>query len=98
MLFHMTNTHTPENCSAHKPERLKIFAAVIESAEENGVHIHSLCVAAPEHTFYGVFETDSAESLERWLDPVPEFGTARITPATDVLTAIGNRLESGLQA
>ena len=93
MLFVMTNTHTPENCAAHSPERLKTFAAVMKSAEENGVHIHSLYVAPWEHTFYRVLEAESADSLGRWIDPLLELTTSKITPVTDGLAAIEERLK-----
>lgn len=94
MLFHITNTHTPENCAAHSPERLKKFAAAIQSAKENGVRIHGLHVAPWEHTLYGVVEAESAESLERWIDPLLDLTTSKITPVSDALATVEERLKS----
>jgi hypothetical protein len=93
MLFHFTNTHTPENCAAHDPERLKKFVAVMKSAEEHGVHIHSMYAAPWEHTVYGVVEAESAGSLGRWADPLLGLTTSKFTPVTDALAAIEERLE-----
>jgi hypothetical protein len=93
MLFHLTHTHTNETCFAHKPEVLKALGAHFTSADEKGVHIRSLHVAPWEHTWYGVFEADSAEAIERFLDPMLELGTAKITPVTDVLATIERRLK-----
>ena len=93
MLFHMTHTHAAQNCPAHNPETLKMLATLVQSAEGKGVRVHSLHVAPWEHTFYGVLEADSAESLEQFMDPMLELGTAQITPVTDVLATIEQRLK-----
>lgn len=93
MLFHVTHVHNHENCFAHKPDVLKTLGAHFKSAEEKGVHIHSLHVAPWEHAWYGVLEAESAEALERFVDPLLELGTAKITPVTDVLATIEQRLK-----
>ena len=94
MLFRMVNTHTPENCPALKPDGLKTFAAVVKSAEEYGVRIHSMHVSPWEHTIYGLLETDNAESLDLWSQPLSPFGITKVSPVTDVLGAIARRVES----
>jgi hypothetical protein len=91
VLVHMTHVHKAEACPVHKPEYLKMLGNALKSAEEKGVHIHSLYVAPWEHTFYGVFEADSAESLEQFLDPLLELGTARITPVEEASLAAFQR-------
>jgi hypothetical protein len=95
MLFQLVNNHTPEDCPALRPDGLKTFAAVVKSAEEHGVRIHSLHVAPWEHAMYGLVETDSAESLDKWFEPMSPFGITKISPVTDVLEAIARRTESG---
>jgi len=93
MLFQMVNTHTPENCPALKPGGLETFAATVKSAEANGVKIRSLHVAPWEHTMYGLLETDNAENLDRWFEPLSPFGITKVSPVTDVLEAIARRTE-----
>jgi hypothetical protein len=92
MLFHFAHVHTPEDCPAHKPEALKMIAAWVQSAEAKGVKIHSLHVAPWEHTYYGVLDADSAESLVQFVDPLLELGTAAITPVTDIVAELKRRL------
>jgi uncharacterized protein with GYD domain len=95
VLVHMTHVHKADVCPAHKPETMQMLGNILKSAEEKGVHVHSLYVAPWEHTFYGVLEADSAESLERFLDPLLELGTARITPVEEAsLAAFEQRLGS----
>lgn len=45
MLLHFTNTHTPENCAAHDPERVKTFATVMKS----GRRMASIFIACTLH-------------------------------------------------
>jgi hypothetical protein len=95
MLFHITQVHTAESCFAHKPETLKSLATSLKSADEQGVHVHSFYVTPWEHTFYLVVETESADSLDRWLDPMLELTTARITPVLDGLAMAAKLVETG---
>ena len=92
MLFHLTHVHNAETCFAHKPDTLKMLADALKSAPENGIRVHSLYVAPWEHTFYGVLEADSSESLSKFIDPLLELGNGTITPVTDVVAEIGRRL------
>ncbi|MCL5735510.1 MAG: hypothetical protein M1274_07965 [Actinobacteria bacterium] len=88
MLFHMTNSHDPENCSAHDAGRLERLAEIVKSAHGRGIILRSLCVAPWEHTFFAVFEAESADAIEGWLDPTLELGCARITPVMDVMSTL----------
>ena len=94
MLFQMVNAHTPEDCPALKPDGLKTFAAVVKSAQENGIRIHSMHVAPWEHTIYGLLETDNAESLDLWFEPLSPFGIIKVSPGTDVLGAMARRTKT----
>ena len=85
-----SNSH-PEDCPAFRPDGLKTFAAVVKSAEEHGVRIHGIHVAPWEHTMYGLLETESAESLDKWFEPMAPFGITKMSPVTDVLEAIARR-------
>jgi len=69
------------------------LAEVMKSARERGINLRSLHLAPWEHTFYGILEAESAEDIERWLDPILGLGMAKLTPVTDAMSSIGQRLE-----
>lgn len=84
MLFHITHTHRPENCSAHKPERQKDFANVMQNADEFGVKLHGSYADAPGHAVYLIAEADDAMALAGLLGPVLEYGQYEIRPVADL--------------
>ena len=83
MLFHITATHEPTNCSAHKPERQAAFAQVMQTAADQGVTLKGVYADAPGHTIYILAETDSALAMAKLLDPVLEYGHYQIRPVAD---------------
>jgi hypothetical protein len=70
MLFFFTHTHPPEDCPALKPANMEKMQRLLNSAEEEGIHIHGMCICASEHNMHGVVEADSAAQVEGWLSPV----------------------------
>ena len=88
MLFHITGTHSPENCSAHRPERLQAFARSVEIAQELGGEVVGSYSNTLEHTLYLVIKADNAEILEKAFDPVLEYGHFKVTPVTDALETL----------
>ena len=92
MLFHITHTHTAENCSAHRPERQDNFRSVMQGADEMGVTLHGVYVDAPGHAVYMIAEADDALALARLLDPVLEYGHYEVRPvagARELMEALG---------
>lgn len=83
MLFHITATHAPTNCSAHKPERQAAFGQVMQTAADHGVTLKGVFADAPGHTVYILAETDKALALAQLLDPVLEYGQYEIRPIAD---------------
>ncbi|MFW5942869.1 MAG: DUF3303 domain-containing protein [Chloroflexota bacterium] len=83
MLFHITHTHNAENCSAHKPERQKDFAGVMQNAGDFGVTLHGAYADAPGHAVYLIVEADDALALAGLLGPVLEYGQYEIRPVAD---------------
>ena len=67
MLFHITMTHTPENCPVYWPpdEQQKFFAdaeKMQEVAKEMNINIHFM-VAGVGHTMYALIEADNFNAM-----------------------------------
>ena len=67
MLFHVTMTHTPENCPAQLPpdEQKKFFAnaeKMQQVAKEMNINIHFM-VAGVGHTMYALIETNNFDAM-----------------------------------
>lgn len=85
MIFHVTATHRPQNCSAHRPERQKAFRELFSRAQGLGVKLHGNYVDAPGHAVYIVMEAEDAMAISRLLEPVLEFGHYEIRPVVDTV-------------
>ena len=71
MLFHVTATHTVDDCPGYHRDR---FPAILEGADkiddfakQFNVKVHFLLNGAPEHVFYALLEADSNHSLANFL-------------------------------
>jgi len=67
MLFHVTMTHTPENCPAQLPpdKQEKFFAQaekMQKAAKKMNINIHFM-VGAVGHTMYALIEADSFDAM-----------------------------------
>ena len=75
MLFHVTMTHTVDECPGYNHEKLpamgKAMAGMEARAKELNVKTLFVVNAAPEHVSYGLFEADDAYSLAQLLTDVP---------------------------
>jgi len=84
MLFHVTMTHTPENCPAYQRERMPEVIASFEKLEALGKEInvktHFFLWAAPDHVAYALLEADSLASIARYVNSVAIRQDFRITP------------------
>ena len=78
MLFHIKQTHTPENCPYGKGGSRSLF-----DYESKDVKIHGYWLAFPQHTTYLVVETDGVEHLQQFLKPGAGVCTCEITPVSD---------------
>lgn len=60
MLFHVTMTHTPDNCPAYHTERMpELLASMVrleEVGRETNVTAHSLLWGAPDYVAFAVLE------------------------------------------
>ena len=78
MLFHIKQTHSPEDCPYGKGGSQSL---VDRSA--SGVKVHGFWLAFPQHTTYYVVETDDITGLQAFLKPGTGRTKAEITPVSD---------------
>ena len=72
MLFHVSLTHSPENCWAreeHEGKASELVARMEDADGSQGVDVQSSFVAPNEHTFSLMVEADTFEDLTSLLGP-----------------------------
>ena len=88
MLFHVTMTHTADNCPAYHTERMPEFLASMEKLEgigkELNVKAHALLWGAPDHVAFAVLEADSLGAIGRYLNSIALMQEFKITPVQNV--------------
>jgi hypothetical protein len=88
MLFHVTMTHTADNCPAYHTERMPELLTALEGLEgagkELGVKAHALLWGAPDHVAFAVLEADSLGAIGRYLNSIPITQEFKITPVQNV--------------
>jgi hypothetical protein len=88
MLFHVTMTHTADNCPAYHTERMPALLAALDRLDEVGreqhVKAHTLLWGAPDHAAYAVLEADSLGAIGRYLNSIPLTQEFRIVPVQTV--------------
>ena len=88
MLFHVTMTHTADNCPAYHTERMPMVITSLENLEEIGkklnVKAHVLLWGAPDHVAFAVLEADSLTSIGRYLNSIAITQEFKITPVEHV--------------
>jgi hypothetical protein len=78
MLFHIKQTHTPEDCPYGKGGSRSLF-----DRESTTVKIIGYWLAFPAHTNYLVVETDDIGHLHTFLLPGAGRTVCEITPVSD---------------
>ena len=75
MLFHVTATHSVDNCPGYNHEMLPAMIEAIESsdarANEFGIKVHFMVNAAPRHVIYALLEADDASKIAPWANGFP---------------------------
>ena len=88
MLFHVTMTHTADNCPAYHPEKMPPLLASLDGLEAAGrefhVKAHTLLWGAPDHVAYAVLEADSLGALGRYLNSIALTQEFHIVPVQTV--------------
>mgnify|MGYP001286850194 CR=1 FL=1 len=75
MLFHLTATHTVENCPAYNRERMAAVVEAIQAsdsrAKELGIKVHFVVNASPKHVIYALLEAESVAGVAIWVNSFP---------------------------
>ncbi|MBI3944282.1 MAG: hypothetical protein HY321_00005 [Armatimonadetes bacterium] len=78
MLFHITQTHTPENCPKDVGGSQTLYNPEVE-----GVQLRAMYGAFSQHVIYYVVEADSLEAIHQFLGPGWKRCTATVTPVSE---------------
>lgn len=84
MLFHVTMTHTADNCPGYDPAKMNDLVASadkLEAVEKDArVKVHFSLWAAPEHAGYALLEADNLSAVARWVNAIPIRQEFKVTP------------------
>lgn len=78
MLFHITQTHTPENCPYGQGGSRSLHDASVP-----GVKLIAMYGAFMEHVIYLIVEANDIDALNKFLLPGMKSCTTKITPVSD---------------
>lgn len=78
MLFHVKQTHAPQDCPYGDGGSRSLF-----DHGSKDVTLRSYLLAFPEHTIFLVVETDDIAKLQSFLAPGAKRTTCEITPVSD---------------
>ena len=78
MLFHITQTHTPENCPKDAGGSKTLYDHNVE-----GLTLRAIYGAFAEHEIYYIVEATDMERIQKFLLPGFKRCTSRITPVTE---------------
>ena len=84
MLFHLTATHTVDNCPAYNRERMPAVVEAIEASEarakELGIKVHFVVNASPKHVIYALLEAENVAGVALWVNSFPVKQDCDINP------------------
>jgi hypothetical protein len=70
MLFHVTMTHSADNCPIYQPEKMPAVLASFENlddfGEKLGVKVHYFTMCGPTHVAYVLLEADNLSAVSRF--------------------------------
>ena len=99
MLFHVTMTHSPDNCPGNLPpdEQKKFFVEsekMVDAAKQQSIDIKFM-VAGVGHTMYALMEADNFIALNSFFSGMPFKQDVQIEPvghAKDIIAAFKEEL------
>ena len=84
MLFHVTMTHTEDNCPGYHRERLPEVVEAFENLEALGaelnVKLHSFVWCPPDHVAFALLEADSLDAVSRFIFSIPMPQDTQVIP------------------
>ena len=105
MLFHITSTHSEDNCPGYHAEKIPAVMEGIskrnEIAQRHNVKIHWLLSAAPGHTFYALLEAQRQIDLDLFITevaPFPQDHTVTPVITAEELEELGRQLMAQARA
>lgn len=78
MIFHITQTHTPESCPKDAGGSKALYDPNVE-----GVKLQAMYGAFSEHVIYYIVEADSVGAIHNFLDPGWMRCTCTVTPVSE---------------
>jgi hypothetical protein len=78
MLFHITQTHTPELCPKDEGGSTTLY-----DPQADGATLRAMYGAFAEHTIYYIVEADSIQAVNRFLMPGFKRCECEITPVSE---------------
>ena len=78
MLFHIRQTHTPENCPKDAGGSKTLYDPNVE-----GLTLEAIYGAFAEHEVYYIVETDDMDKIKKFLLPGFKRCVCRITPVAE---------------
>jgi hypothetical protein len=78
MLFHITQTHTPETCPKDAGG-----SKILYDPNAEGATLRAMYGAFAQHVIYYIVEADSLKAIHTFLDPGFKRCTATLTPVSD---------------
>ncbi len=88
MLFHVTMTHTEDNCPAYHIDKMPPVVAFGDKipglAQELKVKPHFLLWGAPEHVAYALLEADNLGAVARFVMAMPIVQSFKVTPVQNL--------------
>jgi len=96
MLFHITVTHTPEDCPLYNEDARAAAADALGNvdtlAKDAGVTLHFMVSPAPEHALFVLVEADTYEAVGAFLKsafPFPsDFSVSPVISHRDVVALV----------
>lgn len=88
MLFHVTMTHTEDNCPGYErermPEVLESFGNLDAVGKELNIKLHSFVWCPPEHVAYVLLEADSLNQVSRYAFSIPIRQEVQVVPVEKI--------------
>ena len=92
MLFHVTLTHTEDNCPVYHrekmPEVLKSFENLEAVGKELNVKTHYFNWCGPAHVAFVLLEADSLSAVSKYIFSIPLVQDADVVPVEDLAQTI----------
>ena len=102
MLFHVTMTHTEDNCSMYHREMMPAVLEAFENLESLGkelnVKLHYFTWCAPAHVAYVLLEADALSAASRYLFSIPMPAKIDIVPVEHLRDTIAMARAATAQA